>query len=57
MASARTLFLWYVSVAMVAGLRMSHSRMVLSCEPVITCAHAGLHVLGGAAACRVYMRF
>jgi len=28
-------------VAMVAGLRMSHSRMVLSCEPVITCALAG----------------
>jgi hypothetical protein len=37
MSSARTLFLWCVSVASVRPAARSHSRTVLSMLPVITC--------------------
>ena len=37
-ARPRTLFLWYVRVAMALPLRRSHSFTVLSCDPVITCS-------------------
>jgi hypothetical protein len=38
---ARTDFLWCVSVVSVLARRRSHSRMVLSCEPVMTCGGDG----------------
>lgn len=39
-AQGLTDFLWYVRVAIVLGrsARMSHSRIVLSCDPVMTCS-------------------
>ena len=41
-ASARTLFLWYVSVCIVLPVRMSQVRIVLSWLPVMTCKHQKL---------------
>ena len=50
MAIARTDFLWYVRVPIVLPLRRSHILIILSCDPVITCAPRSvvLHKLNAA---------